>query len=71
MPIELTQEEEANIALDFLRFRLEFLVAFDPQDAEEAVFLYKEAKHLRKVIQSIEEDFYEEEDDIGFTYFTA
>lgn len=71
MPIELTSEEEANIALDFLKYRLEFLQDWVPADAEEAVFIYKEAKHLRKVIQSIEEDFYEEEDELGFTYYSA
>lgn len=68
---ELTPDEEANIALNFLRFRLEFLEDYAPADAEEAVFIYKEAKHLRKVINSIEEDFYEEEDEFGYTYFTA
>lgn len=70
MPIELTPEEEARIALNFLKFRLEFLEDYAPADAEEAVFIYKEAKALKKVIRSIEEDYYEE-DDFGYTYFTA
>lgn len=71
MPIELTEEEEVNITLNFLEFRLEFLQSHEPWNAEEAVFIYKEAKHLRKVIESIKEDFYEEEDELGFTYYSA
>lgn len=71
MPIELTQEEEAKIALNFLKFRLEFFRDTSPADAEEAVFLHKEAKALRKVIRSIEVDYYDEEDGFGYTYFTA